>query len=153
VRPVTDTVPVIIVTTRPARARTRMPSAAMTMRRRSSRSRKHACVEPEDHRRCPSHQRGKRNEERIVGQRGDEQWAGRDRDAVAEVGRPRGRQQPAEPGAQTRRDELRDELAHKVRTLCGSPDRVQRGFPMSRADWIAGLVGIRSVPPKERMTR
>lgn len=77
----------------------------------------HPGVEAEHQRRRPAQQGGQRDQERVPGQRGDQQRAGGGRDAVAEIGHQRRHQQPAVRRPEPRRHHTLDPLVHNRRTL------------------------------------
>ena len=69
----------------------------------------HPGVQAEQQPRQPLQERRERDQGRVVGARGDQQRAGGERDAVADVAGPRRRQQPAEGGAEACGDDGLDE--------------------------------------------
>ena len=106
------TCPVTITVQRPARTRPRTALAAMITgagragrRAPPRRARRRA--------RAPAARIGGGHQERLAGLGGDEQRTGREEQAVAEVGHPRRPDEPAEPGAEARREDGLDESAHK----------------------------------------
>ena len=78
--------------------------------------------QPEQQRRQPLHRRRERHQERVVGQRRDQQRAGGERDAVAEVGRPRRGEQPPEADAEACRRGDFGKAAHKADSLLTAAD-------------------------------
>jgi hypothetical protein len=73
--------------------------------------------QPEQQGRQPLHHGRQRHHEGVVGERSDQQRAGRERDAVAQVGRPGRREQPPEAGAEPRGHGGFGQAAHKSATL------------------------------------
>jgi hypothetical protein len=71
-----------------------------------------AGVKAEQQRRQLHHEHGGRDQARVAGLRGHQQRAGGQRDAVADVGHPRGGDQPPEAGAEPGGDEGLDQAAH-----------------------------------------
>ena len=96
-------------------ARTR--STVTTIRRRSSRSATTPAYRPNSSGREPLHPGRRRHQERVVGLRGDQQRPGRDHDAVAGVGHPRRRHQPAEARPHAGRGHGFQQTPHKGVTL------------------------------------
>ena len=91
--------------------------------------------QPEHERREPLHQRRQGDQERVVRLRGDQQRAGRDGEAVADVAHPRRAEQPAEGRAEPRgRDDL-DRRPHGRRNL---PRGAPAGTPISPTATRAG---------------
>ena len=84
-----------------------------------------AGVQPEDQRRQPLDGRRQRHQERVVRLGGHQQGARGQRDAVAEVARPRGREQPPKARAETPRDQGVDDPAHKAVSLVSRIHRCQ----------------------------
>ena len=76
--------------------------------------------QPEQQRRQPLHRRRERHEKRVSRQRSDEQRASGERDAIAEVRRPRRGQQPPKPDPQPYRHGDFGKAAHKSDSLLTS---------------------------------
>ena len=116
--------------------------------------------QPEEQPREPLEQRGHRHEHRVAGLRGHEQRAGRQADPVAQVRRPRRRQQPPEPRPHAGRCDDVEDAAHEVENLPAGWRDVIRVTPLvGRAPGTApgtasGLLGpIRwAGPPLRRLS-
>ena len=129
------TVPLTIVATRTTRATARPRFTAMTMRRRSNRS---AAAPP----RTPKSRVGRyslrtrhRHEERIARLRRDQERAGREHDAVADVVDERGGEEPAEAAAEPVGTTVWAGRAIRERTGRRIPTHRDGGRPRPRGRW------------------
>ena len=137
------TCPVAITAHRPASTSPRTALATIITSRRSSRSASAPAKRPDEQpRRLEGHHR-RGDEDRAPGLRGDEQRTGCDQHAVAEVGHPRRPDEPAEAGAQTRREDGLDKSAHKRVSLRQTGCRSSTARASSRAS-----SGRRRGPPR-----
>lgn len=104
-------------------------------------------VQPEEQRRQPLEQRRQGDHERVAGLRGDQQRAGGQGQAVAQVAHPGRGEQPAESDAEARRGDDLQQTAHKSRTLPPPDRRGRPGFDAARVRRAASPAGG---PPRSR---